>query len=57
MKKTVLRNLTAALDRGVRKVDQWLTENKLVDVVFDDEAAFANINTLEELKRSESQAL
>ena len=49
MKKTVLTNLTAALERGVRKVDQWLAENKLVDVVFDDEAAFANINTLEEL--------
>jgi molybdopterin-guanine dinucleotide biosynthesis protein A len=57
MKKTVLMNLTAALERGVRKVDQWLAENKLVDVVFDDEAAFANINTLEELKRSESHAL
>ena len=57
MKKTVLTNLTAALERGVRKVDQWLSENKLVDVVFDDEAAFANINTLEELQRSESHAL
>lgn len=50
MKKTVLPNLNSALERGVRKVDQWLAENKTVDVVFDDEAAFANINTLEELK-------
>ncbi len=49
MKKTVLTDLTAALERGVRKVDLWLAEKKLVDVVFDDEAAFANINTLEEL--------
>jgi molybdopterin-guanine dinucleotide biosynthesis protein A len=49
MKKTVLADLTAALERGVRKVDLWLAEKKLVDVVFDDEAAFANINTLEEL--------
>ncbi len=56
MKKTVLTNLTSALARGVRKVDQWLAENKTIDVVFDDEAAFANINTLEELQRSESQA-
>jgi len=56
MKKTVLNNLNAALERGVRKVDQWLAENKLVDVVFDDEAAFANINTLEELQRIESDA-
>ena len=54
MKKTVLTNLTSALARGVRKVDQWLAENKTIDVVFDDEAAFANINTLEELQRSES---
>ena len=57
MKKTVLTNLTVALERGVRKVDNWLAENKLVDVMFDDEAAFANINTLEELKRIESHAL
>jgi len=49
MKKTVLTDLTTALERGVRKVDLWLAEKKLVDVVFDDEAAFANINTLEEL--------
>ena len=49
MKKTVLTDLTAALERGVRKVDLWLAEKKLVDVVFDDETAFANINTLEEL--------
>jgi molybdopterin-guanine dinucleotide biosynthesis protein A len=56
MKKTVLINLNSALERGVRKVDQWLAENKIVDVVFNDEAAFANINTLEELQRIESHA-
>ena len=49
MKKTVLTDLTAALKRGVRKVDLWLAEKNVVDVVFDDETAFANINTLEEL--------
>ena len=49
MKKTVLTDLTTALDRGVRKVDLWLAEKNVVDVVFDDETAFANINTLEEL--------
>jgi len=49
MKKTVLTDLTTALERGLRKVDLWLAEKNLVDVVFDDEAAFANINTLEEL--------
>ena len=49
MKKTVLTDLTAALERGVRKVDLWLAEKNVVDVVFDDETAFANINTLEEL--------
>jgi molybdopterin-guanine dinucleotide biosynthesis protein A len=45
----VLTDLTAALERGVRKVDLWLAEKNVVDVVFDDETAFANINTLEEL--------
>ena len=49
MKKTVLTDLTAALERGVRKVDLWLAEKNVVDVVFDDETAFTNINTLEEL--------
>ena len=49
MKKTVLTDLTAALERGVRKVDLWLAEKNVVDVVFDNETAFANINTLEEL--------
>jgi molybdopterin-guanine dinucleotide biosynthesis protein A len=49
MKKTVLTDLTTALERGVRKVDLWLAEKNVVDVVFDDETAFANINTLEEL--------
>jgi len=49
MKKTVLTDLTTALKRGVRKVDLWLAEKNVVDVVFDDETAFANINTLEEL--------
>ena len=49
MKKTVLTDLTTALERGVRKVDLWLAEKNVVDAVFDDETAFANINTLEEL--------
>jgi molybdopterin-guanine dinucleotide biosynthesis protein A len=48
-KKTVLTDLTTALERGVRKVDLWFAEKNIVDVVFDDETTFANINTLEEL--------
>jgi len=45
----VLDSLTAFLIGGGRKIDTWYAALKIVEVPFEDEHAFANINTLEEL--------
>jgi len=45
----VLTSLTAFLESGGRKIDLWYSQLKVVEVQFADEAAFRNINTLEEL--------
>ena len=47
--KSVLPKLDAYLDSGARKVGDWLNTLRVNEVVFDDAAAFANINSLEEL--------
>ncbi len=41
--------LAAYLDAGGRKIDTWLRQHRLVEVVFDDAEAFMNINTPDEL--------
>jgi len=49
-------HLQAFLASGQRKIDKWYATLKLVEVPFDDEeAAFSNINTVEELKSLEQQ--
>jgi len=51
VRTALLPHLTAFLEKGGRKIDAWYGTTKLVEVVFDDEeAAFSNINTPEELK-------
>ena len=54
--KTALEpHLRAFLESGQRKIDKWYASLKVVEVAFDDqESAFANINTLDELKSLES---
>ncbi len=54
--KTALEpHLRAFLESGQRKIDKWYASLKVVEVAFDDnEAAFANINTVDELKSLES---
>ena len=54
VRREVLASLTGFLESGGRKIDRWYSELKVVEVPFPDEAAFANINTLEELDRLES---
>lgn len=54
LKSTLLPHLTAYLQGGGRKVDAWYASLKVVEVHFDDEAAFRNINTLEELRKFEA---
>ena len=48
-RKDVLPRLDAYLDSGARKVGDWLNTLRVNEVVFDDAAAFANINSVEEL--------
>lgn len=54
LKSSLLESLTAYLQSGGRKIDTWFRSLNVVDVVFPDEAAFSNINTLEELRRFEA---
>ncbi len=49
-KVTLLPHLTAYLQGGGRKVDAWYKTLRVAEVVFTDEAAFRNINTLAELQ-------
>ena len=53
MKTSLLPHLTAFLQEGGRKVERWYGSLHFVEVRFDDEAAFRNINTLDELRRFE----
>jgi molybdopterin-guanine dinucleotide biosynthesis protein A len=53
----VRRGVRASLEKflagGGRKIDAWYAALKVIEVAFDDEAeAFANINTLDELKNA-----
>jgi molybdopterin-guanine dinucleotide biosynthesis protein A len=53
VRRSVLDHLGRFLAGGGRKIDAWYATLKVVEVAFDDEAkAFANINTLEELKNA-----
>lgn len=54
MKASVLPSLTAFLQEGERKIDKWYRSLQFVEVLFPDESAFRNINTLEELRRFEN---
>ena len=44
-------HLEAFLASGRRRIDAWYAPLRVVEVAFDDEAAFRNINTAEELER------
>ena len=51
VRREVLDGLTAFLEAGGRKVDAWYAALQVAEVPFEDERAFANINTLEELNQ------
>jgi molybdopterin-guanine dinucleotide biosynthesis protein A len=54
VKASLARHLEAFLQSGQRKIDKWYATLQVVEVAFDDEeAAFANINTVEELNSFE----
>jgi molybdopterin-guanine dinucleotide biosynthesis protein A len=50
MKSSVTDTLLPFLSGGGRKIDKWFESMKTNYVVFDDVAAFANVNTVEELR-------
>jgi molybdopterin-guanine dinucleotide biosynthesis protein A len=54
MKSSLLPHLTAFLQDGGRKIDAWYASLNMVEVHFPDEAAFRNINTVEELRQFET---
>ena len=55
VRTAVLPHLEAFLARGERKIDLWYASLRAVEVPFDDqEAAFSNINTPQDLARHEA---
>jgi molybdopterin-guanine dinucleotide biosynthesis protein A len=47
----LLPSLTQFLESGGRKIDTWYATHRMVEVDFTDESAFANINTIAELRQ------
>ncbi|WP_373988543.1 gephyrin-like molybdotransferase Glp [Duganella sp. BuS-21] len=56
MKTAVLPQLDAYLDTGARRMEGFFNTLRVAEVLFDDSAAFSNINTLEELQHHERAA-
>ena len=50
MKSNVLPSLNNFIHSGQRKIDKWFKELHSVQIVFNDDSAFANINSPDELK-------
>jgi molybdenum cofactor guanylyltransferase len=51
MKATLLESLVRFTHDGGRKIDRWTAKHACVDVLFPDERAFFNANTLSELQQ------
>ncbi len=51
VERSLQAHLEAFLASGRRRIDAWYAPLRVVEVAFDDEAAFRNINTAEELER------
>jgi molybdenum cofactor guanylyltransferase len=49
MKTSLLESLVRFTEGGGRKIDRWTAQHHTVEVDFDDESAFANANTQDEL--------
>lgn len=55
LKASLLPQLDAYLASGARRMEGWHKTLRVAEVMFDDAAAFRNINTLEDLKRHEAE--
>lgn len=51
MRCSLIDSLAAALSAGERKVERWAGTQHRIDVVFDDAAAFFNVNTPDDLRQ------
>jgi molybdopterin molybdotransferase len=56
IKASVLPQLEAYLETGGRRMEGFFKSLRVAEVLFDDSAAFGNINTLEDLHRAERAA-
>jgi molybdopterin molybdotransferase len=56
LKASVLPQLDSYLDTGARRMEGFFNTLKVAEVLFEDSAAFSNINTLEELQHHERSA-
>lgn len=54
MKAGLMESLVRFTQDGQRKIDKWTAQHRCVEVVFDDAQAFANANTLAELRQLQS---
>jgi molybdopterin-guanine dinucleotide biosynthesis protein A len=50
MKTGLIESLVRFTQSGQRKIDKWTAQHRCVEVPFDDAQAFANANTLDELR-------
>ncbi|RPH59333.1 MAG: molybdenum cofactor guanylyltransferase [Burkholderiales bacterium] len=55
VERALLDDLEAFLASGRRKIDAWYAPLRVVEVDFDDESAFRNINTPQELREQEPE--
>ena len=51
MKSSLMESLVRFTQSGQRKIDKWTAQHRCIDVPFDDEAAFFNANTPDELRK------
>jgi len=51
MKSTLMESLVRFTQSGQRKIDKWTAQHRCIEVPFDDEDAFFNANTLDELRQ------
>ncbi|MET0264043.1 MAG: gephyrin-like molybdotransferase Glp [Duganella sp.] len=56
LKASLLPQLEAYLATGARRMEGWFNTLRVAEVLFEDSAAFRNINTLEQLQHHEQQA-
>ncbi len=57
MASTLKDSLREFIASGQRKVERWTTSHRCAMVLFDDEGAFANANTAQELQQLQTPAL